>query len=98
VRPESGDLFGYGAREAVVRALAGAAEGRAGFGAAATADELADLVRRVLGDAAAPVEVRSWDLVEVAAADPRLVPLAFACGWEVEPGTGVNRRLRPSVP
>jgi coenzyme F420-0:L-glutamate ligase / coenzyme F420-1:gamma-L-glutamate ligase len=96
VRPESGDLFGYGAREAVVRALAGAAEDRVGFGAAATADELAGLVRRVLGDAA-PVVVGD-DLVEVAAADPRLEPLAFACGWEVEPGTGVRSRIRPSVP
>jgi hypothetical protein len=52
----------------------------------------------VLGDAAAPVEVRGRDLVEVAAADPRLEPLAFACGWEVTPGTSVQSRLRPSVP
>ena len=36
IRPEGADLFGYGAREAVIRALAGAEEDRLPFGAAAS--------------------------------------------------------------
>ena len=47
VRPEGGDLFGYGAREAVVRALAGREEDRAPFGAAVPHDDLARALARV---------------------------------------------------
>jgi coenzyme F420-0:L-glutamate ligase/coenzyme F420-1:gamma-L-glutamate ligase len=40
IRPEGGDLFGYGAREAVVRALAGAPHDLLPFGSRAPLDEL----------------------------------------------------------
>jgi coenzyme F420-0:L-glutamate ligase/coenzyme F420-1:gamma-L-glutamate ligase len=40
VRPDGQDMFGWGAREAVVRALAGAAADRRPFGAPASEAEL----------------------------------------------------------
>ena len=49
VRVEGEDLFGYGAREAVVRALAGEPADRVPFGAPAAAEEMAAAVVRVLG-------------------------------------------------
>ena len=55
IRPEGADLFGYGAREAVVRALAGADEDRAPFGEPV---ELAELTRRRRVHAAAPARGR----------------------------------------
>lgn len=65
VRPDGGDLFGWGAREAVVRALAGDAADLAPFGEAASADELAAALDR-LPDGA--------DATAVAA-------VCFAHGW-----------------
>jgi coenzyme F420-0:L-glutamate ligase / coenzyme F420-1:gamma-L-glutamate ligase len=50
VRAEGGDLFGWGAREAVVRALAGDPADRLPFGAKATREDLAAALARV-GDA-----------------------------------------------
>lgn len=49
VRPEGGDMFGWGAREAVVRALAGDPADRVPFGAPAPADELAAALDRLPG-------------------------------------------------
>lgn len=49
VRPDGGDLFGWGAREAVVRALAGDEADRAPFGAPAAPDELQSALSRVVG-------------------------------------------------
>ncbi len=76
VRVEGEDLFGYGAREAVVRALAGEPADRVPFGAPAGADEMTAALGRVLGVVAEAV----GDGL-VVAADPRLAPLAFAHGW-----------------
>ncbi|GAA2125713.1 coenzyme F420-0:L-glutamate ligase [Nocardioides bigeumensis] len=98
VRAEAGDLFGYGAREAVVRALAGDTDA-AGFGAAASPDELVGLLREVLG-ADAPIELRA-DTVVVRAEDPRVPTLAHACGWTVTSpaaSSAVDQVLRPVVP
>jgi coenzyme F420-0:L-glutamate ligase/coenzyme F420-1:gamma-L-glutamate ligase len=81
VRAEGEDLFGYGAREAVVRALAGDPADLAPFGAPAAVEEVAVAVTRVLGVAPEPVD-GGWAV----AADPRLAPLAFAHGWRVEAG------------
>lgn len=68
VRPEGGDLFGWGAREAVVRALAGEAADRSPFGTPATEAELeAALVRLPHGA----------DATAVAA-------VCFAHGWQVD--------------
>ncbi|WP_299922091.1 coenzyme F420-0:L-glutamate ligase [uncultured Nocardioides sp.] len=52
VRPDGGDLFGWGAREAVVRALAGDEADRAPFGAPAAPDELEAAISRVVGTGA----------------------------------------------
>ncbi|WP_416956485.1 hypothetical protein ACNKF0_05605 [Nocardioides sp. T5] len=48
VRPDGGDLFGWGAREAVVRALAGDEADLAPFGAPAAPDELQAAISRVV--------------------------------------------------
>lgn len=71
-RPEGGDLFGWGAREAVVRALAGDEADRAPFGAPAPAAELAAALDR-LPDRA--------DLTATAA-------VCFAHGWRPEDWPG----------
>ncbi|GAA1924546.1 coenzyme F420-0:L-glutamate ligase [Nocardioides hwasunensis] len=68
VRPEGGDLFGWGAREAVVRALVGAAADQLPFGSPVALDDLRDAVGR-LPDGA--------DRTAVAA-------VCFAHGWHVE--------------
>jgi coenzyme F420-0:L-glutamate ligase/coenzyme F420-1:gamma-L-glutamate ligase len=96
VRPEGEDLFGYGAREAVVRALAGDPADRPPFGAPAPAEEVASAVAQVLG---VVPEHDGHDLV--AAPDPRLAPLAFAHGWRVVEGAGDGAEkavIRPVTP
>jgi len=84
VRAEGGDLFGFGAREAVVRALAGDPADRRPFGAPASADELADALRLVTG---ADVRLQDGGL-RVAVPDSgawsgAVAALAFAHGWVV---------------
>ena len=84
VRAEGADLFGYGAREAVVRALAGRPADRAPFGAPAAAEELVAALHAVLGDAA-EVAVGGAEDVAVAVPDGAAAvvrALAFAHGWE----------------
>lgn len=101
VRPEGADLFGFGAREAVVRALTGNAADRVVFGAPAPADELADAIRTVLGLIASHSIKEGGSLVVT---HPRglsraLHALAFAHGWEVLPtDTPSDARLRPARP
>ncbi|MCM3515854.1 coenzyme F420-0:L-glutamate ligase [Nocardioides sp. P86] len=101
VRPEGGDLFGFGAREAVVRALAGDPADRAPFGAPATAEELADAVGLVTGRRPRP----GPDGGLRAPAHPALAALAFAHGWLVEPpgsplgdDRAAEAHLRPQGP
>lgn len=109
IREDGADLFGYGAREAVVRAVGGADADRAPFGTPVTAHELvaalhaAGLTAEIEGDQ------------QVRCADDRRVALdivAFAHGWSVEPsaapvtaphasGNGfadTDLRLRPVTP
>jgi coenzyme F420-0:L-glutamate ligase / coenzyme F420-1:gamma-L-glutamate ligase len=95
VRPDGEDLFGYGAREAVVRALTGDPADLAPFGAPASAAEVASAVHRVLG--VAP-EQQPDGLA--APADPRLAPLAFAHGWYVAAAEeGAEKSvIRPATP
>ena len=96
IRAEGGDLFGYGAREAVVRAVTGRAEDRKPFGAPASAEELAAAITAATGLAAV---VGAADLVTCAGHRPDAVEtLAFAHGWEVETGESVgDLRLRPGT-
>ncbi|GAB7004217.1 hypothetical protein JCM18899A_16890 [Nocardioides sp. AN3] len=95
VRPEGADLFGYGAREAVVRALAGRDEDRGPFGAAAPTEELAAAVTEVTG--VAP-EVCGDSLLVSDGDATALRALAFAFGWTVTPASGGLARLRPPTP
>ncbi|KAA1427111.1 coenzyme F420-0:L-glutamate ligase [Nocardioides antri] len=96
IREEGADLFGYGAREAVVRAVGGVPADVLPFGAPASAAEVTEALRRVGID---PVLV---DDGEVTCGDHRAEAvriLAMAHGWEVgigEPGTDL--RLRPRTP
>ncbi len=92
VRDEGADLFGYGAREAVVRALTGDPDDRAPFGSSATHEEMADAVRRMTG--ATPESVAGGLAVPP---DPRLAALAFAHGWRVEEGAE-KAQIRPVTP
>ncbi len=94
-RVEGEDLFGYGAREAVLRALAGDPADRAPFGAPAAADEVAAAVAQVLGTEA----VAAGDALLVVP-DPRLAPLAFAFGWALDAAEeGAEKAtIRPLTP
>ena len=98
VRADGADLFGYGAREAVVRALRADPADRGPFGAPAAAAELVAAIRDVLGLAPS----RADDTVQVTCPRGLLRPLtalAFAHGWTVDPAGGPHElRLRPAVP
>ena len=96
VRPEGTDFFGYGAREAVVRALAGLPADRAPVGAPAPADDLAAAVLLVTGVAAAVGD--GVLTVALEPDDPRLSALAFAHGWSVEGSSAGSATLRPVTP
>jgi coenzyme F420-0:L-glutamate ligase/coenzyme F420-1:gamma-L-glutamate ligase len=83
IRPEDADLFGLGAREAVLAALRGHPEHRAAFGAAVDPDELGAVLADLTG-----VDVRrAGDTLTVAAADPRTAWVtevaAYAHGWTI---------------
>ncbi|MDP2772094.1 MAG: F420-dependent oxidoreductase, partial [Nocardioides sp.] len=100
VRAEGADLFGFGAREAVVRAVAGDPADRHVFGGAAPSDELLASLHAVGADATAydgGVAVSGGRSVEV------LMVLAFAHGWVVDEtidpaAVTVRLRLRPATP
>ena len=98
VRPEGGDLFGYGAREAVVRALAGDPADRAPFGAPATTAEVSAAIHEVLGVTAS---ADGDALVVPGPPDARLAPLAFAHGWtlliEAAGDETGEARIRPAT-
>jgi coenzyme F420-0:L-glutamate ligase/coenzyme F420-1:gamma-L-glutamate ligase len=85
VRPEGADLFGYGAREAVLRALLG--QGQQVFGAPASTEELASALREAIPTTDVDIEgdevcmgIRAPFDEEVWTADV----LAFAFGWELD--------------
>ncbi|MDO9456872.1 coenzyme F420-0:L-glutamate ligase [Nocardioides sp.] len=79
VRAEGADLFGYGAREAVTRAVGAAAADVLPFGAAVDASELVDVVVHVLDVA---LTVLDDGTVSAPADAGALVGvLAFAHGW-----------------
>lgn len=101
VRGEGGDLFGYGAREAVVRALRADPADRAPFGAPAEEAELVAVIRDVLGLVASH---SSRDGGSLTVTFPKglarpLQALAFAHGWEVAAtDSPSDARLRPVRP
>ena len=100
VRAEGADLFGYGAREAVVRALRGDPADRRPFGAPAPAAELSAAITSTVGLRASPAGHSGNELVVT---HPRtlaraVAALAFAHGWEViSTDTPSDVRLRPAT-
>ena len=100
VRPDGADLFGYGAREAVVRALTGAADDRRPFGAPSSPQELSAVILSATGLHTSRTSSQGGGLLVTA---PRgmtraVQALAFAHGWEV--GTTdatMELRLRPAA-
>ena len=99
VRAEGADLFGYGAREAVVRALRGDPADRRPFGAPAPAAELSAAITSTVGLRASTAGPSGNELVVT---HPRalaraVAALAFAHGWEViSTDTASDVRLRPA--
>ena len=100
IRAEGGDLFGYGAREAVVRAVGGEPSDQQPFGAAVAAGELVAVLRAALPhlDASAePAEVVVPGTSEDDVARARV--LAFAHGWvPVDTHGTAEVRFRASIP
>jgi coenzyme F420-0:L-glutamate ligase / coenzyme F420-1:gamma-L-glutamate ligase len=98
LRPGGADLFGLGAREAVLAALRGEADGRGPFGSPAAATELGDLLAGLIGSR---VEVHPAR-IEVDWTDTRTrwvaEVAAYAHGWEVDGDEGSPLRLRPATP
>lgn len=95
VRAEVGDLFGYGAREAVLRALAGDPDSGRGFGAVAGVEELLAGLHRV------GVTVLAHDDAAVLCSGPRPVVAALATAhrWCLADDDGSGRlRLVPPTP
>ena len=108
IREEGQDFFGYGAREAVVRALKGDPADRAPFGSPASAQELGEAIAEVAG-----AEAGNWGLsvsdaeIRVTAVEPRaLAVLAYAYGWALvghdagatDAGAAATSVLRPLTP
>lgn len=104
VRAEGEDLFGLGAREAVLRALAG--RDAVLFGAPAPAADVATAVHAALdldarpeadGAVSAATGHAAYDALEA-----RARVLAHAVGWRLEPATDADGervlRLRPPTP
>jgi coenzyme F420-0:L-glutamate ligase/coenzyme F420-1:gamma-L-glutamate ligase len=95
LRPEGADLFGLGAREAVLVALRGSRVDAGVFGSPAEAEELRELLAALTGAGVSS----AGDTLTVDAADPRVAWVAevaaYAHGWradEVEPD---RLRLHP---
>ena len=105
VRPESEDLFGYGAREAVLESLNPASDGR-GFASPATRAELRDALLLVLRSSAPVTEAGPELHVDLTGVDPetrgwaRAVAgaVARAHGWGGATEKGERLRFRPGLP
>lgn len=94
IRAEGGDLFGYGAREAVLRAVGRQPADQAPFGAPVGADELvAALARAGITARPGPADDVLCPVDRRAAVDI----VAFAHGWSVTE-SGTDLRLHPVSP
>jgi coenzyme F420-0:L-glutamate ligase/coenzyme F420-1:gamma-L-glutamate ligase len=100
VRSDGADMFGFGSREAVLRALAADPGDAPVYGSAALAAELADALALALGVSA----VGTGDRLVVHAGDELTAwavgVAAYAHGWEVvasESGDTVDLRPSPSL-
>lgn len=105
VRHEGADLFGYGAREAVVQAIAGDPQEQEVFGSPVEPEDLAAALRIALHlpDLAVQNAGTHWLTVVVADTLPALRIVSFAHGWAVESAEviddeRIHARLRPVSP
>lgn len=103
VRAEGADLFGWGAREAVVRAVRAATEDAGPFGSPADPADLLEALGSALGPHGARACAEGPALVRVCAVEPRtaggLAAVAFAHGWSSEPAVAPGTYvLRPAAP
>lgn len=109
VRADGGDLFGFGAREAVVAALAG--RDAHVFGAPAAASDLALALSEVLHSSTRPVVAEDAVTAYAESLAPDVTAalrvLGFAFGWELvldpadgsaDPPRGIAVTFRPSCP
>jgi coenzyme F420-0:L-glutamate ligase / coenzyme F420-1:gamma-L-glutamate ligase len=99
VRPDGMDLFGYGAREAVIRALRAQPADRRPFGAPATPTELAAAIRDVVGLVASHTDAADGALVVTypPGLGRVLIALVFAHGWTLDATDNPHEaRLRPA--
>ena len=104
VREEAQDMFGLGAREAVLEALQ---EGdRRGFGSACPAGELVEHLSRLTDPAGVRLEGAARVVARVdgserqrGATEARLRAVAFACGWRSDRAADEwNVSFRPATP
>lgn len=99
VRPEEQDMFGLGAREAVLAALDSSPDDLRGFGAAASSADVADVLAAVAGarveiaDNEVVAELHKVDERELGRLETRATTAAFALGW-VAAAPPEDRRLR----
>lgn len=103
VRAEGGDLFGYGAREAVVRALAGDPADRAPFGDPAPLEELAGALARICGMPVVPAGADGAALrLASGVPEPVVAAVCFAHGWRLDAfeqlPTGLTVRVSTATP
>ena len=93
VRPAEQDLFGFGAREAVVRALAQRPSDQAAYGEPGSAADLTRALETTHPEAQI-VEIEEDSLVvRGTTADPALRALTFAFGWAIHGGDSRGIRL-----
>ena len=93
-RREPEDMFGFGAREAVVRALSGRPADREGFGAPAPRPSSPARCARSSGPARSP----SGGVGLVVTGEPAVVrAVAFAHGWLATPQAGRAQPVLPPV-
>lgn len=100
VRPDESDMFGFGAREAVLRALVADPADAAPFGRPASPDELT----AALGEAFGVVATPGTNVVRVSVGGPRqawaVEVAAYAHGWETSAANSegvVELRPRPAL-
>jgi len=98
LRPDGADLFGLGAREAVLAALGARDDDRTAFGTPVEADELVAILTTLTG-----AEVHRQDgEIRLAPADARVrwaaEVAAYAHGWEALTADQPGVRLRPVSP
>lgn len=98
VRPDGNDMFGWGAREAVLRALLGDPADRTPFGAPATAAEMAEALAALTGTGADP-DGDGLRVLGPGVSSEAVRALAFAHGWTVTTGPDDGLlRLQPGRP